>query len=76
MAKLANPRWMRMSQERNIPKRQRPRPARNTACDNFVVGAEDMLANEAGRSSVGHCVGRHIVHCAHLKPDFIQILQG
>ena len=37
--------------------------------DHFVVNAEDVLPNEAGRSSVLRCVGRHIVHCVHLKPD-------
>ena len=39
--------------------------------DDFVVKAEDMLANEACGGSVRHCVSRHVVHCAHLKRDVL-----
>src|SRR5260370_39200229 len=34
--------------------------------NDFVVKAENMLPNEAGRSSVLHRMCGHIVHCAHL----------
>jgi hypothetical protein len=39
--------------------------------DNFVVEAEDMLPNEAGRGSMLHRMCGHIVHCADLKRDVL-----
>ena len=39
--------------------------------DDFVVEAEDVLPNEAGRGSVVYRMCGHVVHCAHLKRDVL-----
>jgi len=67
-----------MSQERNIPKKAATKAsAVILLADNFVVGAEDMLANEAGRSSVGALRGStYRALCSTSSQTLSQILQG